>query len=797
MASLQGVVLDVDYVTLENRSVIRMTLKQGEKTYALLDKEFRPYFYLVPRSEATQASELAAMELYSDSRERIKFSVIERAMSLKGREVKAFVVATENAKDVPMLKDRLLEFGNCYEYDIPFWKRYIIDKGISPLAGVKVEVAGDSNLIEKMGNAAVDEELRHICFDIETYNPKVTPNPTKDPAIMLSYSTDKMRGVLTTKEVTGSFTIKVKNEKEMVERFTDSVRKGDYDIIVGYNSSNFDIPYLLRRASVLKADFAIDRYGEGVHVQHHGLIESTKIPGRINVDIYNVAKFVSVVGTAEYLIKVNRLTLGEVYKSITGVAKKDINKSEIFKIWDSGGRALDELAEYSLADAASLDELYHFFMPLEIAIAKLCGLTLGETAVSTTGQLVEYLLMRYARMNNEIISNKPEGAEVSERLSNTFEGAYVKTPPAGIYDRLAVLDFRSLYPSIIIAYNIDPSTLASNGEEGYESPTGVRFRKSPEGIVPKVLKLLISEREGVKKQYKKNPDDKSLGAKSQALKIMANSFYGYLGYARSRWYSRECASSVTAFAREHIKKTIESAEHAGFEVLYSDTDSLVMLMKEKSEDDVAAFVKKANAALPQSMELELEDFYVRGVFVGKRGGDIGAKKKYALLSKSGRVKIRGFELVRRDWSSIARETQRKVLETILKEGDKEKAVEIVREKIRLLKEGKAEMKDLVIHTQLRKEMESYDATSPELAAVQKAVKMGKERSEVEGAAVGYVITKHGSSISDKAQLEEYAKDYDADYYINHQLIPATLKILKELGTREDELTGNGTQRRLL
>lgn len=335
--------------------------------------------------------------------------------------------------------------------------------------------------------------------------------------------------------------------------------------------------------------------------------------------------------------------------------------------------------------------------------------------------------------------------------------------------------------------------------EYYESPDGTRFRKTPTGIIPKALKMLVAERTAVKKAYKKDPDSKTLAARSQALKILANSFYGYLGYARSRWYDRSCASGVTAFGRSYITKTMEEAERQGFKVLYGDTDSIFLLLGNKKKEDAEAFLKSVNKSLPESMELELEDFYVRGVFVGKKGGEEarGAKKKYALLSEGGRIKIKGFELVRRDWSFIARDAQRKVLEAVLKEGSKEKAVAIVKEVIANLKSGKTEMKDLVIYTQLRKGIDSYDAKSPELAAARRAVKDGtRTREQVEGATIGYIITKTGNSISEKAVLEDFAKDYDPDYYIQHQVLPATLKILKELGYSGDELAQGGSQKRL-
>ncbi len=133
----------------------------------------------------------------------------------------------------------------------------------------------------------------------------------------------------------------------------------------------------------------------------------------------------------------------------------------------------------------------------------------------------------------------------------------------------------------------------------------------------------------------------------------------------------------------------------------------------------------------------------------------------------------------------------------MREGSKEKAAAIVKETIDKIRSGKLDISEFVIHTQLRKGIGNYDVKSPELAAAQKAMKAGvKRRDELEGAAIGYVITKHGNSISEKAAIEELAEDYDPDYYINNQVIPATLKILKELGYNAEELKGGGSQRKL-
>jgi DNA polymerase I len=295
------------------------------------------------------------------------------------------------------------------------------------------------------------------------------------------------------------------------------------------------------------------------------------------------------------------------------------------------------------------------------------------------------------------------------------------------------------------------------------------------------------------KAAKKDTEEyKKLSARSHALKILANSFYGYLGYARSRWYSRKCAESVTAWGRMHIMEAEEKAKAAGFKVLYMDTDSLFLLLDGKTREDALNFLAGINKELPEKMELELEGFYSRGVFVSKKAEEKGAKKKYALLGDDGRVKIRGFELVRRDWSGVAKDTQRRVLEAILREGSKDKAVAIVREVVEQLRSGKVPLDNLAIYTQLKKEPDKYDIVSPELSAALKARKKGKTMER--GSIVGYVITKKGKSISEKAELLEFAPDYDPDYYINHQVLPAVMKILKELGADEYELTHGGRQK---
>lgn len=805
--SVEAGLLDVDYLQVDGRTTIRVIMRGEHGLYDLLDPDFRPYFCFVPRGSLSEGDIMGMMAL--DGARQIRPTGTEPIRrQVFGKAVDAFKVYVENPTDVPKMSSHMRRYGACYESDIPFARRYAVDMDLIPFATymVDIEEGGDGRTYlrgtpRRCGEARLDFNV--LCFDIETYNRRGTSEPALDPVLMLSYSYSSGKGgregVITYKETGLPFAETVEDERALFARFARLVDELDVDIITGYNSTTFDVNYMLQRARALGIEFNLSRNWGETRIESHGLSNKVKIGGRVHVDMYQVVKFISVVGAAEHLLRLNSYTLKNVYEAISKDRKMMVEKGEIHRMWDDGGEELRTLAQYNLNDSHALREVYSTLVPITIELSRTTGNVISDTSVSTTGQLVEYMLMRYACLFGEMIPNRPTEAEMGTRLANPIEGAYVKTPEPGIYDDLAMFDFRGLYPSIIISHNIDPSAVCADCAEYYESPLGTRFDKRRKSITPTILQELIDQRKEVKKLYKRSPDDIFLGARNMALKILANSFFGYLGYARSRWYSRDCAGSITAYGRQYIKGTIEQAGEKGFEVIYGDTDSLLILLRGRPRSEAEAFLKEFNASLPGAMELELEDFYTRGVFVGKKvGKDVkGAKKKYALITGDGRIKIRGFELVRRDWSWIARDTQRRVLETILKEGSAEKAAGIVKEVIARLRTGEVPLKDLVIHTQLRKGIESYDNKSPELAAARKAVEAGqKRRSEVERSVIGYVITRQGGSISDKAVLEEFAEDYDADYYINHQVIPATMRILKELDFDEEELKAMGKQAKL-
>jgi len=794
---MRAVLVDVDYVTRDGKAVIRLLLKR-KRFFRMYDEGFRPYFYFDPRGSIGEAEkDIARLTLRGKAGEEVRAAGTERVRRiLFGKEREVLKVFALHPSHIPLLSAALKESGSVFEHNLLFARRYLVDRGLTPLNEVEFEREG-RRITRIIGEREASPSFRMLAFDIETYNPMGVPREEKDPVVIVSYAGEGGDGILTFRECGRGFARVFQSEADVIRGFCKLVKERDVELLLGYNSTSFDLPYLRARARVLGMELPLGRDGSAFTLKRRGLFTSAKVKGRVHVDVYHTVRFLGVIGA----LKSYLYTLGEAYAELAGKAKKEVEKRAIYRMWDDDG-IRGELADYSLDDAKATLELARLTLPLQFELCRIAKLPLFDVVGATTGQLVEALLINRAHAEGIIAPNKPSPEEAQAREKEIIAGAFVKMPTPGIYENIAVFDFRGLYPSIICSHNIDPFTLNCEccREGGHLSPNGHRFCAKRIGLIPKVLAEIIQKRAEAKERMKALPrsseEYRALDARQQALKIYANSFYGMFRYARARWYSRECGESVTAWGRHYIKETEAKAVKAGFDVLYMDTDSLFLLLGKKGREDALAFMREINASLPGNMELELEGFYTRGVFVTRKGvkGERGAKKKYALLGEDGRIKIRGFELVRRDWARIAKSTQERVLEAILREGSKEKAVAIVREVVERLREGRVPLEELVIYTQLRKKLGGYEVVSPEVAAAQKARKAGIPLED--GALIGYVVTRGGGRVSDRATIAELARDYDPSYYINNQVLPAVLKILEELGVGEDELKGEGKQQTL-
>ncbi len=803
MAKETGFLVEVDYEQWPTgQSVIQafFRTKNGLEDYYF--PEFLPYLFVASDNPAVKAQ----IQNIRIGPEQVAPQKIEETQKSDRKMLKVFFNST---KELVMAREELLNHGySIFEFDIPFGKRFLIDRAYELYCEFDLEYNTENG--KRIVTSIHSKKPQSLFFpkmaaiDIETYSPGRFPVPQKDAILMIGIATNQDSTILTTHEKgKGLKNVKVyPDEPTMLKAFFLKLNELDLDVLITYNGDSFDLPYLTERAKKFGIHPGFGFAGSEMVLKRRGLENAARLKGIQHLDAYQAISLLSRFGAVNLVKK----DLESVVHELFGYPKNKVTPKKINEIWDTG-EGFEELVKYNREDTEYTLRIVNEYYPLLLELSKIVRFSLFDVCRASASLIVEGLLLIKSNEKSAFVPNKPDESMVHQRLMQSVVGGYVKEPVPGLHENIAVLDFRSLYPSIIVSHNISPDTykgIAPKGTDGKNiSPDGDWFAQDREGFFVSIVNQLLELRTRLKKEYramdKTDPKSRLLFGRQWALKIILNSFYGTMGFAQFRWYSRECARAVTAFARHYIQQVVADAEKAGFRVLYGDTDSTFLLIPStKTKEDVKEFVKQVNDRLPETMELEIEDFYKRGIFVTKKDPKGGAaKKRYALINFSDQLKIVGFEYVRRDWSQIAKKTQRGVIEALLKEGDPKKSVEIVKEAIKRLQEGQVPKKELVVLTQIKRKLDKYDSIGPHVAAAKKAVDRGKE-IEI-GSVIGFIVTKgNGKSISERAELEEYVKEgnYDSEYYIHHQVLPAILRILNELGYSEQDLLQGGKQSRL-
>lgn len=821
---LQFYLLDLTYKVNSNRAEIYIFGKTlDNQKVILIDPHFKPYFYVIPKKSPDDV--IRKLEKLELEKRGIKVHVTQTKVvkkQYKGRDIEAIKVYANLPMAVPALANEAKQWdivSSCHEYDILFTRRYLIDKELYPMKLFEAEAEERQHTskirtytissISEIGGGYLGKQ-NILAFDLETYHTGGKIDPIKNPIIMISFYSQNFKKVLTYKKFKTKldYIEFVDNEAHLLKRFKEIIKERNPDIITGYNSDGFDFPYLKERAKKykIKLDIGLDstemRSGKGRRPK-------AQINGIIHIDIFTFIK--KNIGQS---LKTDSYKLDNVSEEILGEKKIDADISKLAQAWDSG-KGLNLYAKYNLHDSILTYKLCERFLPNILEFTKMLGVTAFDVIRMSLSQIVESYLLRQAPKFNIIAPNKPDYDMIKKRRIETYPGAFVYEPRPGLYNDIIIFDFRSLYPTIISSHNIGPSTLncscCEDDAENVPSGDGEKgkywFCKKRKSFIGTIIDDIITRRMRIKEIINKDKKQKDFGQKAKtalmlldarqySLKIMANSFYGYLGFFGARWYSIECARSVTAYGRYYITKVIDMAKETGFNVIYSDTDSIFLTLDSKTRKDAEVFAAKVNSKLPGIMELELEGMFPAGIFVSAKMGVSGAKKKYAMLSEEGEIKIKGFETIRSNWSQIAKEVQEEVLNIILKEKDKEKAFNYAREVMKNLAARKIPLKKVIMHTQLTKEIEEYESIGPHVAIAKKMRAKGMEI--VPGMRIEYIICKGKGKIRDKARLPAECKEgeYDEEYYLNHQLIPAIDKIFEVLGYSKEQISSGGKQKDL-
>jgi len=712
--------IDINQVEYSNRTdgaVIHVFGRDKDGTTHRLDVVgFQPYFYVLESQRNIVPPDL-----------KIDNNIY---VSIYGE--KLIKVFTKKPSDIRDIKDKFIN----YEGDILFTQRFLIDKKIK--SGISFEVSPCTP--DDIKPIDVNYPTR-VCFvDIEADDSRGFPDSSKDPIFSIGcydsfekkyctfvYSLDieKSEKLIEEKrkypDKNGCFSehhdIYVYNtEKEMLEEFCKYIQFYDFDILTGWNFTEFDAPYILQRLDVL----GINR--ENISRLRGGNSTRVEIRGRQLFDL---------------LTSYKRMHLGEKESfRLDAIALEELGEGKIHhagKVSDLWKTDILNFILYNYVDVylcVHIDEKDKT-ITFHRQISKYVGCSLEKTTNSMP--IIDALILRESKEHGFVLPSKA----MSINSSESFKGATVIAPTRGLFENIIVLDLKSLYPMAMMTINASPETKDPNGE--LVAPNGIRFKKQPDGIVRRIQSKFLKERDEMKSNRNKysigSPEYEMFDMQQNVLKVIMNSYYGVSGNPTFRLYDKDIASAITSVGRsilEHNKRLVEAE---GFKVIYGDTDSNlikipVSIGKEGTifiardlekilNDSYPGFAKNTLNADIQYFSIKFEKIYAR-FFSG------GRKKRYAglLTWKEGKetsiVDVVGFEVKRSDSPKITRESMKTLITMILQGDSYEEIRSTISDVVRKYRKGEYSLDEIGIPGGIGKQLDEYDIPDAQVRAAKYA-----------------------------------------------------------------------------
>ncbi len=762
--------LDLNYEAWDGKPAICLWGIAPDNKRVVIIQDYQPYFYLMPR-EGQDPAELLAEIDKQKPHPAIKAATLEKKKLLGKEHLVIRVSCTEADSLEKCARQTVKALGALasFEETLRPATKYQNNLGIKPCQWYRVEV----EQIENSQGLEVDAvyrgksepaptgraqslQLHLLAFAILAVSPVGSPNRERDPIVGIAWASSDEAGP---SHSYGS-------EPEIISRFSEAVSQTRSDFVFSFEGNRSSWPYLARRTVLAKAQLRVGRDGGP---PRQSLFGHFSLTGRANVDLADFA---------QDLYDVKEKTLRNVL-TFLGIKPRDvesIEENDYYRYWSD--RELRKKLEGRIeADAEETFELGRDALDYIVELSSLSGLPPDQVLAAAVGFRVDNHMMMEAHRLGELIPARNEMPVIP------YRGAIVLKPEVGLHENVAVVDFSSMYPSLMVKYNISPDTILDK-DEGAESfvvpEVGWRFRKNPPGLYAIVLGNLLSERKRLKREVansrKGTNEYRLLKARERAVKVITNATYGYAGWAGSRWYSKQVAESAAALGRDTINKSIFIAKKLGLKILYGDTDSLFV-------NHDKALVEKFLKTVEEDMGLEisLSHVYQRILFTE-------AMKKYAGLREDGEIDVVGMEAVRGDWSQLAKEVQNMVLKMALEDKGPARAKEYVLSLTKDLKSAKKPISSFVIWKTLTKRPEDYDVHAPHVEAAKKLVKEGWPVKS--GDSVGFVIMNRPGKLFQKAEpyFNASLAELDYNYYVENQIIPAAARALSVFGITEKELT---------
>ncbi|MEK6856619.1 MAG: DNA polymerase II [Nanoarchaeota archaeon] len=721
---------------------------------------FRPYFYIRESDVSSLPKE------YEYTKTNFK----------NFNEEKLVKIYTEEPAEVPQLRKYLERSGvECYEADIRFAYRFLIDNDIKSAIEIKEENYEQNEYVDRIYYEPTitpthfTPNLNVMSIDIET-----STDGKKLYSISM-YSENFQKALIVSKKKVKN-AIVFKDEESLLEKFKEIILEEDPDVITGWSVIDFDLNFLKEKFKEHSISFVLGRTNQQCKIKlESDFFKTSKsdFQGRLVLDAISLLK-----GS---FIQLENYKLSTAASHFLNQEKLIDDYNKVEEIESMYKKNPEKLIEYNMKDAQLVLDIIKKTRVLDLTIHRslLTGMPLDRVSASIAS--FDSLYLRKLKERN-YAAPSVSFKNKEERIT----GGYVMDSIPGIYENIIILDFKSLYPSIIRTFNIDPLTFVgkTSGKNLIIAPNRAAFKKDP-GLLPEIISSLMEEREKVKKEK----DELT----SHAIKILLNSMFGVTANPSFRFFNTDMANAITYFGQFLIKMTAEEIKKKGYEVIYQDTDSVFIKSGIEIYEDAEIEGRKLTVVINRffekyientygvknHLELEFEKVYKMFIMPKIRGAETGAKKRYAglrVIDGKEKIEFVGMESRRRDWTELSKKFQYELLDRVF---HKKEISEYVKKFISEVREGKYD--DMLVYRKsLRKKEEEYIKTTPP------HVKAARKLKKINSTIIEYVITEDGPE-----PLQNRKHKIDYKHYINKQLKPIADSILVFYNKKfEDMIKGN-------
>ena len=791
---LSGFIITAHYAEERGRPVLVLWLRTARGAVRAVVPNPQLVFFIASDIEDSRLSGIAKYErkklplkdMSYRSVDGLYFSSIRDLLDARDKLQAAGVRTYES--DIRPLERFLMERFICGTVEVA---GELVEGKIPALEDVQAKAIGDVKVPFRILSLDIETGMRGELFSIGLHQLAHDASEEEKSLVLMNGSRNGNEDSNLNVEWLG-------DERTVLVRMIDVIRQWDPDIISGWHIVGFDFKFLEKKALTHGVPLNIGRDGDRLQIYERQGASFASMNGRVVLD-------------GPWAFKSNfysfeNFKLDTVAHEVLGVGK-DIEASGMAKVAEIERRYKEDrtaLARYNLLDAELVNRviLKTGLFELMLERSRISGLLLEKTGLSTAA-FDHFMLPRLHRLGHvapNVLDIEMEGGAA---------GGHVFDPIAGLHEHVIVLDFKSLYPSIMRTFHIDPYSRMvaqfnvennENIDDILNTPAGINFSRDHH-ILPNFLTDLTQKR-ALAKEHKKP-------ALSQAIKILMNSFYGVMGSRGCRFHHVDLPEAITGTGRWILETSKEWIESQGNKVIYGDTDSLFVQLKhseasrafERAEElatqlniELAKIIQKRFKTTSR-LDVEFEKYFRKVFFAPLRGGEGGAKKRYAawqwnhLNDSEGKFIFSGLEVVRQDWTKLAKIYQREIYRRLFLGEDIEEWTKDFVSRIK----NREFKKELVYKKRLSKSVSEYKKNIPPHArAAQMLLDHPDYASEAENLRhINYYMTLRGAI---PVQLDP--QDIDFQHYIEKQIRPLAESILWYFDKSWDNLEG-GSQLDLL